>query len=821
MIRVMRELPSGTVTFLFTDIEGSTRLLHELGDSYADDLAEHRRVLRSTFERHGGVEVDTQGDAFFVAFARAKDALAAADEGQRALREGPLRVRMGVHTGEPLTTDEGYVGLDVHRAARIAAVGHGGQVLVSAATTALLDPSNTVLLDLGEHRLKDLSAPERIYQLGEAEFPPLRSLNATNLPIAASPLVGREREVDELVALLANSTRLVTVTGTGGTGKTRLALQVAAELVEAFPGGVFFVPLAGVSSASLVAGTIASTVGVRELSELRDRHALLLVDNFEHLLDAAPAVSEVLAAGSALNVLTTSRAPLRIDGEREYPLEPLPDTQALELLTERALAVRPDFVPDKAAHEICRRLEGLPLAIELAASRLRSLGSAALLERLEHRLPVLTSGRRDVPERQRTLRTTIEWSYDLLEPELRKVFARLGVFATFSLEAAEAVADADLDAVDALVEASLLKHLGSDRYLMLETIREFALERLEEPDEIRRRHAEFFLELAQRANLQIEAEGPMRHELVIPERDNIRAALEWALEADEAELGLRLACALENLWNTSDPLEGRRWLEALLAHAPTIDPWLHAFALRLLGNAAAITGDRERAVELYTRSHVGFRDCGDQLRAAVMQHRAAVNSGATGNMQRARPVRRLIEENLAYFRRVGFAKGEAQCHTFLGNVAWEEGEVEPALEHYDRAIQLSHETGFTWWEIHALLLRAEKLFEVGRTDEADGSAREGLAVATRIQDRIATVEGLGLLARARVEQGDEKRAGLLWGAVEADAERLPLARWEQVREELQRPILARAGAAFEAARLEGRELSLDEAVQLALDLNLS
>jgi predicted ATPase/class 3 adenylate cyclase len=815
MIRVMRELPSGTVTFLFTDIEGSTRLLHELGDAYAEALAEHRHVLRAAFAAHGGVEVDTQGDAFFVAFARARDALAAAEEGQRSL-EGPVRVRMGVHTGEPLRTDEGYVGLDVHRAARIAAVGHGGQVLVSASTEALLEPSNSLLLDLGEHRLKDLTAPERIYQLGDGEFPPLRSLNATNLPIAANPLVGRERELEELAALLGNSARLVTVTGTGGTGKTRLALQVAGELVEAFPGGVFFVPLAGVPSTELVPGTIAATVGVRDLRELGDRRALLLVDNFEHLLDAAPAVSEVLAVGPALKVLTTSRAPLRIEGEREYPLDPLPDAPALELLTERALAVRPDFVPDEAAREICRRLEGLPLAIELAASRLRSLGSAALLERLEHLLPVLTSGRRDVPERQRTLRATIEWSYDLLEPELQGVFTRLGVFATFSLEAAEAVAGADLDAVDALVEASLLKHLGRDRYLMLETIRELALERLEEPDEIRRRHVEFFLELAQRANLHIEAEGPMRHELVIPERDNIRAAFEWALEADEAELGLRLACALENFWNTWDPLEGRRWLETLLAHAPTIDPWLHAFVLRLLGNAAAMTGDRERAVELYRRSRAGFRDCGDELRAALMQHRATVNLGATRNMQRARPVRRLIDENLAYFRRVGFVKGEAQCHTFLGNVAWEEGDVEPALEHYDRAIQLSHETGFTWWEIHALLLRAEKLFEVGRTEEAAGSAREGLAVASRIQDRIATVEGLGLLARACVKHGDEERGGLLWGAVEADAERAPLARWEETREELGRPILAHAGAAFEAARAEGRELSLDEAVKLVL-----
>src|SRR6184192_436713 len=250
----MRELPAGTVTFLFTDIEGSTRLLQELGDAYADALAEHRRVLREAFARHGGVEVDTQGDAFFVAFARAKDAVAAAAEGQRALDGGPICVRIGLHTGEPLVTDEGYIGIDVHRAARIAAVGHGGQVLLSRSTCDLVGADG--LRDLGDHRLKDLTAPERIYQLGDGDFPLLKSLNATNLPVAANPLVGRERELADLTARLRDSTRLVTLTGPGGTGKTRLALQAAAELVEEFRGGVFFVALAAVSASDLVAPTI-------------------------------------------------------------------------------------------------------------------------------------------------------------------------------------------------------------------------------------------------------------------------------------------------------------------------------------------------------------------------------------------------------------------------------------------------------------------------------------------------------------------------------------------------------------------------------------
>jgi class 3 adenylate cyclase len=345
----MGELPTGTVTFLFTDIEGSTRLLQELGGEYADVLAEHRRLLRDAFTRHGGVEVDTQGDAFFVAFVRASDALAAAREAQAALGDGSVRVRIGVHTGEPLLTEEGYVGIDVHRAARIAAVGHGGQVLVSQSTRDLAGADS--LRDLGEHRLKDLTAAERVYQLGDADFPPLKSLNATNLPVASSSLVGRRRELEEITALLADSGRLVTLTGPGGTGKTRLALQAAAELIEDFSGGVFFVPLSGVEQPELVPATITSTLGIRQLRELHGRQTLLLLDNFEHLLGAAPTVADILRSASNTKVLATSRAPLRIEGEREYPVDPLPDDDAVALLTERARAVRPDFVPDDATLE--------------------------------------------------------------------------------------------------------------------------------------------------------------------------------------------------------------------------------------------------------------------------------------------------------------------------------------------------------------------------------------------------------------------------------------------------------------------------------------
>ena len=331
------DLPAGTVTFLFTDIEGSTRLLHELGDAYADELAAHRHALRDAFTRHGGVEVDTQGDAFFVAFARAGKALAAAADAQRALK-GPIRVRIGLHTGEPLLTEEGYVGIDVHRAARIAAVGHGGQVLISQATRDLVGAEE--LRDLGEHRLKDLTAPERIYQLGDHDFPPLKSIDRTNLPVTATPLVGRETELAELLALLRNATRLVTLTGPGGSGKTRLALQVAAELVDEFQDSVYFVSLAPVQDPALVAPTMAQAAGVRDLDDLRHAEALLLLDNFEHLLPAANEVGELLAGSSKLKLLATSRVRLRLTGEREFALDPLPQAQAVEFFGHRLASSR-------------------------------------------------------------------------------------------------------------------------------------------------------------------------------------------------------------------------------------------------------------------------------------------------------------------------------------------------------------------------------------------------------------------------------------------------------------------------------------------------
>ena len=477
-----RDLPSGTVTFLFTDIEGSTRLLNSLGvERYAEALAEHRRILRDAFAAHGGVEVDTQGDAFFVAFPTAPGALAAADQARDALADGPITVRIGLHTGTPHLTDEGYVGSDVHRAARIAAAGHGGQILVSAATATLVDA--TSLRDLGLHRLKDLTAAERIYQLGDTEHPPLKTLHQTNLPVPATPFLGREAELAELATLIArDDVRLVTLTGPGGTGKTRLALHAAAAAAEAFPGGVWWVALAPLRDPTLVLESAATALGAsRDLAEhIGDTRLLLLFDNFEHLTAAAADLAPLLATCPNLTVLVTSREPLHLAGEHEYAVDPLAPNEAVELFLARALAARRDFVANGEVTQICERLDYLPLAIELAAARVKVLSPGALSERLEQRLPLLAGGARDLPERQRTLRATIEWSHELLTPDEQRLFARLAVFrGGCTLEAAETVADADLDILSSLVDKSLVRvRADSGRFWMLETIREFAAERL-------------------------------------------------------------------------------------------------------------------------------------------------------------------------------------------------------------------------------------------------------------------------------------------------------------------------------------------------------
>src|SRR3954470_3269731 len=616
----MAELPTGTVTLLFSDIEGSTRLLQRVGDAYAELLATHRALLSDAFGAHRGVVVDSEGDAFFVAFESAKDAAGAAALAQRALAghewaEGEqIRVRIGLHTGEPRVVDGRYVGLDGHHAARVMAVAHGGQVLLSEPTRTLLE-SETRVRDLGEHRLKDIATPQRLYQLElddlPNEFPPLQTLDnrPTNLPVPPNALIGRERELAETRALLEEGVRLLTLIGPGGTGKTRLALQLAGDALELFANGVFFVSLAPIRDWELVVPTMLRTFGLREqpgetpletLTEyLREKELLLVLDNFEHVQAASPVVAGLLETAPGLRVLASSRMPLRLQAERAYRVPQLgvPDLRrpavaaevvdfdAVRLFVERARAAAVDFevtdVNAEAVAEICVRLDGLPLAIELAAPRVRTLTPPALLRRLDQGLALLTGGAQDVDARQRTLRGTIAWSHDLLLAKEKTLFARLAIFVGgCRLEAAEEVCDFDgtfggelLDSLDSLVQKSLLRQRadsdGEPRFWMLETIREFGLELLGSADELEaacERHAAWTATAVERLDAESRTgDHPAFLARVDDEYPNVREAIAFARQEADGELLLRLATALWGFWSSRVyGAEGRRALEDAL-----------------------------------------------------------------------------------------------------------------------------------------------------------------------------------------------------------------------------------------------------------------
>ena len=813
------ELPTGTVTFLFTDVEGSTRLLQEHGAAYADLLAEHRRLLREAFAAHAGVEVDTQGDAFFVAFARATDAVAAAADSLEALESGPIRVRIGVHTGEPQATDEGYVGIDVHRAARIAAAAHGGQIVVSETTQKLLD-ADSVLRDLGEHRLKDLTGAERLYQVGAGDFPPLRTLDATNLPVVSIPLVGREQELTELVALLSNGTRLVTVTGPGGTGKTRIALQVAAELVGTQRDGVFWVPLAGLSDPELLTSELAQTIGARDdlAAFLRGKELLLLLDNFEHLVDAAPAVAGLLASSSTLRVLVTSRSPLRVSGEREFRLEPLPADDASALFVERARAVGKELAPDSTVDSICRRLDGLPLAIELAAARTRVLGVGALLERLDSALPLLTGGARDAPERQRTLRATIEWSYDLLDSASQELFARLAVFAGgFPLVAAETVCNAELDVLAALVDLSVLKPVGDERFLMLETIREYAREKLDESgetDDLRRRHAEFFRQLAEEAyahRFDAEAESAARLET---DHDDLRAALDW-LVAHDGDAALELAGALGWFWLSRGLMsEGRgRLSDALTAsgnrgHA-------RARALTAVGALTARAGDVQRG-RMQLEEAIGlWRELGDrdELASALdalgwpLVYDAGDNTGALAAFEQSLELRRELGDLAGETRAL---VGVCQVLIALGDVDRAEPMARNLLERAGDDVRTEH-FGYHFLADSALIR--------GDTVEAEKRYRQSLRAALPLGDVIETSFEVQGIAMAVAGNGDPERALRLAASVDALWESFGIAIsipfWDALLGRYLGPARDELGERAADVWAEGCALPFVDAVQLA------
>jgi predicted ATPase/class 3 adenylate cyclase len=826
---VRSDLPSGTVTFLFTDIEGSTRLLEELGaERYADALAEHRRIVRTSCAQRDGVEVDTQGDAFFFAFPTAPGAVGAAQAIVDGLSAGAIRLRMGLHTGTPLLTAEGYVGPDVHRAARIAASGHGGQVLASSATAALLDADG--LVDLGEHRFKDLSAPERVYQLGDGEFAPLKSLYRTNLPTLATSFLGRRRELEEVVALLRRADlRLLTLTGPGGTGKTRLGLHAAGEAAEAFPDGVWWVPLAPLRDTRRLVPSIAQILQVEELpgrtlgellaERLTGKRSLLLLDNAEHLLPEIAGEIALLRDIAGPTLLVTSRERLQLQGEHLYAVPPLEEHDGVDLFVARARALGVEVEPSATVEEVCTRLDRLPLALELAAARARVFSPDQLLERLSERLDLLRGGR-DADPRQQTLRATIEWSHDLLDAGEQAVFRRFAVFAGgATYEALEAVCGAGSETVQSLVDKSLLRRLEREppRFVMLETIRELAAEHLASADEVedlRRAHAEHYLDVARASNMDAEAVGPQRHDLVIPEGDNMRAALSWALEAGERELGLELVVALENYWATSATEEGLEWATRFLDLDADAAERVVARALRVKGGMSNGLGLLDESEKAWERSLEILQRVGDERGVAVILHRFSNTAIRRGDVARARE---FAEASLAGHRRAGgFPKGEAQA---LGSLAWvarRDGELERTLELLHESCMLCEEVGFRWWLAGMLANAAAVLGELGRLNEARDRAREALAISQAIRDRRGIVSELRLLGEIAADAGEPRLAGALWGAVDAENERAPVGGW--IHDWWGEAWRARQSDDQEISRgrEEGRALELDAAVALAL-----
>jgi predicted ATPase/tetratricopeptide (TPR) repeat protein len=582
---VMGERPTGTVTFVFTDIEGSTALLDRLGDDYGEVLFAHQVLLRGVWEAHGGVEVSTEGDAFFVAFSSASRAVAATAAGQEALAAqawphgDAVRVRMGVHTGEPRMHKGEYWGPDVHYAARIASAARGGQVLVSATTAALA--SGAELTSLGRHRLKDFPEPRELFALGRGPHPAPKTLDPlrTNLPSAPSPLVGRENEVEELMALLLDEARLVTVLGAGGTGKTRLALAVADGLLDQLADGAFLVELAELSSPDEVLGAIASVVGTTAdllAGTVAGRELLLILDNFEHVLDAAPALAELLVAAPGVRILVTSQAPLRLAEEHTYGLAGLAETPATELLIARAKRASRAFGVDEAGAAavaaLCRELEGSPLGIELAAARLALLPPKELLERLRHSPDALGTGARNLPERQRGLRAAMRWSYGLLDPQAATLFRRIGHFTgEATLERIEQVCGAGIDDVleslAQLVDTSLVRRTCDGRFEVASALRTYSRELLEasnERDALCRRHAEVVV--AEWLPLWIdrpmiayrETYGP-----IVAEQSDLAVLLDWSAQSDAELFSQLIACAYGPLSNSLGPGRMQRWHEAI------------------------------------------------------------------------------------------------------------------------------------------------------------------------------------------------------------------------------------------------------------------
>jgi predicted ATPase/class 3 adenylate cyclase len=857
-------LPTGTVTFLFTDIEGSTRLLNELGNSYPKILARHHEIVRQQIEAADGYEVSTDGDAFFAVFTTAVAALRAAVGAQQALAaetwpdEVALRVRMGIHSGTGELLGPTYVGIDVHRAARIAAAGHGGQLLISESARLLLGadlPADVSLRDMGEHRLKDLPASEHLFQaiVGglASDFPALRTQDTQpgNLPEPTTSFLGRESDVAAVAKLLEKG-RLITLTGAGGTGKTRLSIEVARGSAAEYPGGAWFVPLEAVRDPQLVLPEIATTLRVTAGSgtsiedaiagHIGQRPTLLVLDNLEQIVGAGSSIARLIAAAAGLKVIASSREPLRVTNEQEYPVPPLSAEPAAQLFIERARQIQPAFDPSRPAleaiAEIGRRLDGLPLAIELAAARIRVLTPEQILERLGNRLRLLSTGATDLTDRQRTLRGAIDWSYDLLTAAEKRFFDRLAVFAGApDLNAIESVVDPDLelgmdplDAVERLVEKSLLRRsetAGAARFGYLETIREFARERLAaggDDAELRARHAQYYVALAERFAPQLLGpEGDTYLGLLAADHDEVRATIAWSLEVGQPEIGLRLSAAIWRFWHLRSHLtEGRLHLTSLLAHpAASGESRARADGLTALGGVTYWQNDLEATRAAYDEALETNRHLGEPGAIAGSLYDVSFPMIIAGDIAGARET---LQEALSLYQSMGAEQKVALVREAMAVAAARGGDMVSARAIEGEIIRGYRATGQAFKLADGLALLSAIALNLGDLEGARRSIAESASIARETGAMEAWASNLGIAAVIALREDRLDDAATLVGAIAAIEERLgPLLKpalalglgdpETELRERMEATELAQALTI-------GRDMALDQVMKNVEDL---
>jgi predicted ATPase/class 3 adenylate cyclase len=784
------------LTFMFTDIEASTRLLASLGDKYADVLLEHRRLIRDVFARYDGLEVSTEGDSFFAVFPTSTAAIAAGAAIQVAIAThdwngAAVHVRIGIHSGHAARVADSFVGLDVHRAARIMAAGYGDQTVVSDATrVAARDrlPDNLSLRDLGRHRLKDIG-PERLWQLegpglSRGPFGALRTLerHPSNLPPETTIIVGRETDAIALGELVRRSP-VATVTGPGGIGKSRLAIHVAHTLLGSFPDGAFYLDVAAIDTRDTAVDRLCAVLGIGVapdvdqlqalVDEIRGRDLLIVLDTVDRIVGAAELVAKIAGSCPRVRFLVTARSPLHLAGEREYPLSTLGDAAAVELFVQRARAIRPDFVVDQTAakilRDICRRLDGLPLAIELAASRIRVFSPAVLLERLSTRLPLLRGGPNDLPDRQRTLYDTIAWSYALLGPPEQAVFERLAVFAqSFDLPAVEAVGtppgaspDDTLAVFEQLADRSLVAIDGEAKFKLLGTIAEFALEALRRGDDhhsseghARDAHARYWLGVA-RTHLP-ELQGPHDLDAVAVVADaaaEFRTALEHLLAAsgpfaspERAELGLELAGTLGRFWWVRGQVrEGSEWLERAIALTPAGVSGPRATALFWAGVLLDDLREPQRAADRIETSLRLERELANDEGVARALNSLGVVARSLGDLDRAE---KLLRESLERKRGAGDESGAAATLSNLGVVAYDRGDLNAAIALLEEARGIDLATGSRGSIVSSTLNLASLLVEAGRTNEGVDAVRAAVSDLAELADPELCIGALETLASA-------------------------------------------------------------------------